>query len=100
MRLLSCASNLCQVNLDNLTVEELRSGDGKVYQLFQRGYYRTDRLNEDRKQLNALYGEARRTADRVVALKKQTESIKQELLNLVQQIGAETPESDVMKESL
>ncbi|TNJ30483.1 Kinesin-9 [Giardia muris] len=88
-------------NLDvtTLTVADLKDESG-IFGRFLKGYYLNDRLNSDRESLKTMYASAKSLAEVVKASKTKADGIKAQILSIVERSGAETEETDLLKNEL
>lgn len=79
LNVLSSAKNIAAIDLNNLSLEQLKNED-YIFTQFQQNYYNRDTLSEDKQQLQMLYKDAKHTASQVMELKKRADAGKAELI--------------------
>lgn len=99
LNVLSSAKNIAAIDLNSLSLEQLKNED-YIFTQFQQNYYNRDTLSEDKQQLQMLYKDAKHTASQVMELKKRADAGKAELIQMIQTAGRETEESDFVKDQL
>ena len=97
--MLSSAKNIAAIDLNSLSLEQLKNED-YIFTQFQQNYYNRATLSEDKQQLQMLYKDAKHTASQVMELKKRADAGKAELIQMIQTAGRETEESDFVKDQL